>query len=97
MLLNVNVLVDRLNLLALEPQFDHPTNERVLAVGRVDVALNLQLHDRAPIHERLPSRRRRGQLLAPTHRSPARSTPPKGPVRRLLSGSVQLEVRRNQW
>ena len=84
------VLVDHHDLLARESQLDRALHQRVLAGGRLDVALNLRLGGLAQIHERLAAQMRRRSASsahsptlpprAPARRRPsARSTPPAAP------------------
>ena len=66
---DAQVLVDHDDLLVREPQRDRPLDERVLALGRLDVALELRLGGLADIHERGSAQVRRRELRALTHGS----------------------------
>src|SRR5215207_194845 len=61
------VLVDHDDLLAGEPELDRALHERVLAGGRLRVALKLRLRGLAHIHERAAAQMRGGQLLPLAH------------------------------
>ena len=69
------VLVDHHDLLAREPELDRALHQRVLAGGRLDVALQLRLGGLAQVHERVAAQMRRGQLRALT---PPPLAPPGG-------------------
>ena len=78
------VLVDHHHLLAREPELERPADERVLALGRLDVALELRLGRLAHVHERL--------LGAGARRSASRAHSPP----RLLARDRLCDHRRQQ-